>query len=387
MPSGDSKSEVSVNKRCIMYVQYLEYINFDSFDELTENVMNELGNEYQIASIVHDKDIDEVTGKIKDPHIHIVFYDKGRLSLRKLKEATRETKENYFEFMNRKDAAFMYLIHAAKRDKNNYQYDISDVTANFDYEDYLKRIRMPSKNKLTINSLLQDVLDSKIRYSDIQQDNDLSVMYAKHKSKIDNALNIASKRRAEQKKNIEVPVIWIYGKQSGIGKTTYANQKSKKLEKAYNYSTYVTSANNDPFQDYKGEEIVIIDDIKPNDIDFSDLLRLLDPYNATSVRSRYNNKYVSADVIFVTSMYNPEEFYLESNVDVANEPIDQLLRRISTVCHVVPTDDNNYLAEVGVYKMTRLDEPVVIDDNYSIVKAKNVVVKSNYALSEDKKKT
>lgn len=387
MPSGDSKSEVSVNKRCIMYVQYLEYINFDSFDELTENVMNELGNEYQIASIVHDKDIDEVTGKIKDPHIHIVFYDKGRLSLRKLKEATRETKENYFEFMNRKDAAFMYLIHAAKRDKNNYQYDISDVTANFDYEDYLKRIRMPSKNKLTINSLLQDVLDSKIRYSDIQQDNDLSVMYAKHKSKIDNALNIASKRRAEQKKDIEVPVIWIYGKQSGIGKTTYANQKSKKLEKAYNYSTYMTSANNDPFQDYKGEEIIIIDDIKPNDIDFSDLLRLLDPYNATSVRSRYNNKYVSADVIFVTSMYNPEEFYLESNVDLANEPIDQLLRRISTVCHVVPTDDNNYLAEVGVYKMTRLDEPVVIDDSYSIVKSKNVVVKSNYALSEDKKKT
>lgn len=387
MPSGDSKSEVSVNKRCIMYVQYLEYINFDSFDELTENVMNELGNEYQIASIVHDKDIDEVTGKIKDPHIHIVFYDKGRLSLRKLKEATRETKENYFEFMNRKDAAFMYLIHAAKRDRNNYQYDISDVTANFDYEDYLKRIRMPSKNKLTINSLLQDVLDSKIRYSDIQQDNDLSVMYAKHKSKIDNALNIASKRRAEQKKDIEVPVIWIYGKQSGIGKTTYANQKSKKLEKAYNYSTYMTSANNDPFQDYKGEEIIIIDDIKPNDIDFSDLLRLLDPYNATSVRSRYNNKYVSADVIFVTSMYNPEEFYLESNVDIANEPIDQLLRRISTVCHVVSTDDNNYLAEVGVYKMTRLDEPVVIDDNYSIVKAKNVIVKSNYALSEDKKKT
>lgn len=387
MLSEDINAEVSVNKRCIMYVQYLEYINFDSFDELIDNVMNELGNEYQIASIVHDKDIDEVTGKIKDPHIHIVFYDTGRLSLRKLKEATRETKENYFEFMKRKDAAFMYLIHAAKKDRNNYQYDISDVTANFDYEDYLKRIRMPSKNKLTINSLLQDVLDSKIRYSDIQQDNDLSVMYAKHKSKIDNALNIASKRRAEQKKNIEVPVIWIYGKQSGIGKTTYANQKSKKLEKAYNYSTYMTSANNDPFQDYKGEEIIIIDDIKPNDIDFSDLLRLLDPYNATSVRSRYSNKYVSADVIFVTSMYSPEEFYLESSINVSNEPIDQLLRRISTVCHVVPTDDNNYLAEVGVYKMTRLDEPVVIDDSYSIVKAKNVVVKSNYALSEDKKKT
>ena len=112
---------------------------------------------------------------------------------------------------------------------------------------------MPSKNKLTINGMLQDVLDSKIRYSDIQNDNDLSVMYAKHKSKIDNALNIASKRRAEQKKNVEVPVIWIYGKESGIGKTTYANQKSQKLEQAYNYSTYMTSANNDPFQDYKGE--------------------------------------------------------------------------------------------------------------------------------------
>lgn len=377
----------SVNKRCIMYVQYLEYINFDSFDELTENVMNELGNEYQIASIVHDKDIDEVTGKIKDPHIHIVFYDTGRLSLRKLKEATRETKENYFEFMERKDAAFMYLIHAAKKDRNNYQYDISDVTANFDYEDYLKRIRMPSKNKLTINSLLQDVLDSKIRYSDIQNDNDLSVMYAKHKSKIDNALNIASKRRAEQKKNVEVPVIWIYGKESGIGKTTYANQKSQKLEQAYNYSTYMTSANNDPFQDYKGEEIIIIDDIKPNDIDFSDLLRLLDPYNATSVRSRYSNKYVSADVIFVTSMYSPEEFYLESNIDLASEPIDQLLRRISTVCHVTPLSDDDYLAEVGVYKMTHLDEPVVVDDSYSVVKAKNVVIKSNYAPSKDKKKT
>ncbi|MCG2483645.1 hypothetical protein K4P02_11940, partial [Staphylococcus epidermidis] len=225
-----------------------------------------------------------------------------------------------------------------------------------------------------------------IKYSDIQNDNDLSLLYAKNKTKIDNALNIASKRRVEARKNMEIPVVWIYGDYSGVGKTAYAKQKAEELKIAYGYSSYMTSANNDPFQEYKGEEVVIIDDIKPNDIELSDLLRLLDPYNATSVRSRYSNKYVSADVIFVTSMYSPEQFFIESSIDFDKEPIDQLLRRISSVCYVKPVNDGEYLAEVNVFKMNKLDEPVVIEGKFDYIAGKKVEVKTRYQLRETKKK-
>ena len=380
MPKGKS-----VNRRCIMYCQQLAYLNYDSIEELIDNVDKELGNIYQYAWIVHESDIDEETGKLKAPHIHIVFYDENKLALFKLKDVLKDNEEQHYEFMRRKDAAFLYLIHGANADRNKYQYSIDDVKANFDYVEYINNMRS-SYQKVTLQSLLEDVLDSRIKFVDIQNDNELSIIYSKHKSKIDNALNIASKRRAELKKSTDVPVVWIYGKSSGIGKTLFATKQANKLEKAHSMSTYITSANNDPFQDYKGQEIIILDDIKPNDIEFSDLLRLLDPYNSTSVRARYSNKYISADVIFITTMYSPEEFFMESNIDHAKEPIDQLLRRIATVCYIEPTDDDSYLGEVSFYKMDKLDMPIYVDGKFDYVSGGTVKIKSNYGMTKIEKK-
>ena len=45
------------NRRSIMYVQYLEHIKFNSFDDLEENVFKVVGDKYQVASIIHDKDV------------------------------------------------------------------------------------------------------------------------------------------------------------------------------------------------------------------------------------------------------------------------------------------------------------------------------------------
>ena len=372
------------NRRCIMYVQYLEHIKFNSFDELERNVFNLVGDKYQIASIIHDKDISEETGELERPHIHMFFYCENKLAMSKLMQATSEDKTNQFEFFERKDAGFLYLIHAGRKDRHKYQYSIDEVTANFDYREYVENLK--ANYSISLDVMLEDILESRIKHSDIQSSNELSILYSKNKTKIDNALNIASKRRVEARKNMEIPVVWIYGDYSGVGKTAYAKQKAEELKNAYGYSNYMTSANNDPFQDYKGEEIVIIDDIKPNDIELSDLLRLLDPYNATSVRSRYSNKYVSADVIFVTSMYSPEQFFIESSIDLDKEPIDQLLRRISSVCYVKPLNDGEYLAEVSVFKMTKLNKPVMIEGKFDYIAGKKVEVKTRYQLEKTVKK-
>lgn len=380
MPKGKT-----VNRRCIMYVQQLAYLNFKSVEDLIETVDKELGNKYQYAWIVHDSDINEETGKLKAPHIHITFYDENKLALYKLKEVLRDADEQHYEFMRRKDAGFLYLTHTAKGDKDKHQYPIEDVKANFDYVEYINNLRSSYK-QMTLQSLLEDVLESRIKYVDIQNDNELAILYSKHKSKIDNALNIASKRRADLKKSTEVPVVWIYGKSSGIGKTLFATKQASKLEKLHSMSTYMTSANNDPFQDYKGQEIIILDDIKPNDIEFSDLLRLLDPYNSTSVRARYSNKYISADVIFITTMYSPEEFFMESNIDHEKEPIDQLLRRIATVCYIESTDDDSYLGEVSFYKMDKLDMPIYIDGKFDYISGGTVKIKRNYGMTKIEKK-
>jgi len=349
--------------RSVMYMQYLEYLNFDSVDELGERLEEYYpkGSNVQWGYIVHDKDI-KPDGSLKRPHIHVMIYNPDKFSLTKLKEVFNETKQQYFENFKNKLAGFMYLVHAGKKDSGKYQYDVTDVVTNFDYIGYMSQ-RHHIKSR--IDEILLSVSKGDITFQDIMNDEEMSMMYINHKNKFESALKLATERRKRiiEEKGINKTVVFVYSddKRSGTGKTFYAKHKANEYAKRTGKTIYETSSSNDPFQDYRDEEIVILDDIRPSDFEVNDMLKLLDNNQITSSRSRYSNKTILADLIIITSIYTPVEFF-ERMINVTDEPIDQFIRRITYAAKIVPKLEKSELkkVEVSVMRAERLDSPIEI---------------------------
>ena len=89
------------------------------------------------AFILHDKDICSDTGELKKAHVHwVARYDNPSiLSAVANKLGIAEHDIEYCKSWRR---SLRYLIHADSKDK--FQYDVTDVSANFDYSEYLKDV-------------------------------------------------------------------------------------------------------------------------------------------------------------------------------------------------------------------------------------------------------
>lgn len=121
---------------------------------------------------------------------------------------------------------------------------------------------------------------------------------------------------------------------SGTGKTTYAKQ----IAAENGYSVFISSGSNDILDDYKGEDCIILDDLRPSCIGLSDLLKMLDNNTSSSVKSRYRNKVLECKMIIITSVLPLEQFY-KGVFESENEPIEQFKRR----CKVHVTLTREYL--------------------------------------------
>ena len=144
----------------------------------------------------------------------------------------------------------------------------------------------------------------------------------------------------------QITVIWIYGA-AGTGKTHMARALAERENRPY----YVAGSSRDIFQDYAGEHIVILDELRPKVMAYQDLLRILDPFGAGSgvkAPARYVDKTLAADMIIITSPFSPYEFWQEqfstivrynfdarkmSLAEQGKDDFDQLERRIGvTIC-------------------------------------------------------
>lgn len=118
----------------------------------------------------------------------------------------------------------------------------------------------------------------------------------------------------EVKRDWKPSVYWFWGA-TGTGKTRQAYEMVP--------DAYTSMANVKWWDGYSGDANVIIDDLRPHDMPFNVLLRLLDRY-PYRVECKGGSREFLAKTIIVTSPMHPEKFSNE-------EDVKQLLRRIDEI--------------------------------------------------------
>ncbi|CAM4237535.1 Rep family protein [Abyssicoccus albus] len=351
---------MSNNRRAIMYVQQLEHMAYE-FDELYERLdSNFEDTNTEFAMIIHDKDLNEDGEEVK-PHVHVMLYNSNKFAISELRELFNEDSNNCFEYMKSKHAGFMYLIHAGKKDRDKYQYSPSSVKANFDYEQYIKN--KLAQVKYSLDDLLSGILKGSISMTDIYNSDEMMKVYLKNKKVIENAISIYREQKREDLKKKPIEVIFIHSQQTGIGKSYLSKNLGVEYLKKTNVSNdidnsiFITGANNDLFQDYMQEEVIIVDDFKPSNLDYYDLLRLLDPYTEFNYKSRYSNKLIKPYLIIMNSIYPIDRIYRELKSFPDDDEIDnitQLIRRFSLfidIDNAARVNDDEINVEVSFYRM------------------------------------
>lgn len=258
------------------------------------------------------------------------------------------------------DNGLSYLTHVKYPEK--YQYPPEQV-ASVRGMDYVRvyRERYPAwlkgrahikakRARLEFEAFREMVLQGEVTRDQIMLTDDLFDVYSRHQREIEDALSAYGQRRAYRAAaklrngDFRTQVVYIHG-DAGVGKTRFANGFIKQAityaqAQGERWQVYRAATAN-PLDDWQGEEIMMLDDLRASAMDANDWLLLLDPHNASPARARYKNKgEVAPRLIVITATIEPIEFFFyarqKGNVD---EALDQFIRRLQSVVKVYREDD------------------------------------------------
>lgn len=291
-------------------VQQLEYLTEDQIEKgLDHNAVKDY------AYILHDKD-ENKDGELKKPHWHICIRFKDSVPTESICNWFGIT-ENYInKIRGRFGDALAYLTHKNATEK--YQYLEESVKSNFDFkkEAEIKQGREADKaRKAELVDLITGGVIREYNYTEYITPQE----YDKFKKTIDNAFNYRRDKLEGSDRNMKC--IYVCG-DAGTGKTTWAKDFAQRNK----YSYYISSGSNDLLDNYKGQDCLILDDIRPNYIDVSDLLKLLDNHTNSTVKSRYKNKMLECKVVIITTSLTMEVFF-RNLIGDSRENLKQMRRR------------------------------------------------------------
>ena len=220
------------------------------------------------------------------------------------------------------DSAIAYLTHENRTDKTRYSRD--EIVANYDFNADIEKALNPIKDE-RLNAIITAINDEKMRrynYMDFVTAQE----YVKYKRQIEDAFAYVNDRNISKGMVKNMRVMYLYG-DSGTGKTTYARHFCED----HNLSYYVSSGSNDIVDGYGGQDVLIVDELRPSTMGLSDLLKLLDNNTTSTVKSRYYNKCIAyCKFIIITSVLDIDSFF-RNVFKEEKEPIVQLKRRCETL--------------------------------------------------------
>lgn len=319
-----------------------------------------------IALIIHYLDKNDLNELIFS-HIHLYGKYSDKRTLTRIAKALG-IKTQYIEFPKDKNRYFeenqlAYLTHAQQPDKYQYPTHEVETFGTFDYSNFIlinankfEKQSATVKRKRTDESLdliNQQILKGKLFLEDILADDDLFLLYSNHKLQFKQVFDSYAERLAF--KNLKdlttgkykLTVMYFQGK-SSLGKSYLARTIAQKVreyaeENKFKSRIYSASSSN-PFDDYYGEDIILLDDIRPDSLRKADWLKLLDPINTSRMSARFTNKQVVPRLILITNTQLPEQFF---NI-FKDEALDQYIRRIN-FCTILSEKQQGKGYEGGVY--------------------------------------
>ncbi|MCT0042178.1 replication initiation protein [Weissella confusa] len=320
-------AKAKTESRNFMVVQQLAHLPFDVATIPT--LMARL-NAKNFAFIIHDQDINE-DGSPVEPHVHIAIQFSNARHVSAVAKDLGIQPQYVQIWDSRINNAWSYLVHETAYATEKKLYSPSDVVASFDYVTKLNGIRNGS-NGNEFQEALRDFADGAITKSELQKRVDV-ITYAKNKKLIEDVHHTLMERKhIEWLENHDpsqpIKFYWLYGK-AGAGKSLMADALTNGLDVAK------LGASNDYFQDYLGETIIVLNELRPNDIPWPDLLRLTDPWQfEKSASRRYRNVPVNMEMLIITTPYNPYDFYNRTKIaDRGVDTVQQLLRRIDKLVY------------------------------------------------------
>lgn len=268
------------------------------------------------------------------------------------------------------DNMLAYLVHA--KDSNKAQYKVADVYSTGMSKDgeplfrpyaeiYAERkeawekgraVKKMASAREDIDHLEELILTGKVTKSQVVLTDEYYDVYSRNARRCEDAFRVYGERRAYktlqalQDGEFKLTVIYIMG-EPGAGKTRVAKEFVRRLIEwsagamPEPFRCCQTAATN-PMDEYNGEEILFMDDIRGSALSASDWLKLLDPYNASPSSARYKNKQPACRAVVITSTKEPVEFFYyckQLGGGDRSEALDQFMRRIQCLTKVFRADD------------------------------------------------
>lgn len=326
----------------------------EAFDRILDQLKKQKYLKYY-AAIMHNQDINE-NGEPVQPHVHIVIQLGYPCSYEGVAKGLKMPAQTICKIHGTKlrggkkspdiGQALLYLTHKNAPEKHQYPDDSVIASEDWDW----KAVRAKAEWVTEAENLAKII--ELIENGTITRANWLKFIsieaYSKYKSTISNALEYAEMQQAgEHHRNMQC--IYIYGGK-GSGKTTLAKQFCENQGLSY----FISGGSNDPFEGYSSQEVVILDDARPDAFAPEEWLKILDNNTNSSIKSRYHNKNINCKYIILTSTVSLMHFF---DIYPQEDPY-QLFRRIKTYVYVKKEciDYYTYRQDYGTYAWCRSTE-------------------------------
>ena len=378
--------------------QELDYIRNKDIKGICDTIGSKLWNagiqSVELYGVVHDADVRKVWDDTECTYVvepkldHVHVY--GRCDPEHCGTITQiaaavGVEPQYVEKAGRGSYAWdnmlAYLVHA--KDPGKYQYDPKKVynggTASKSYiEIYNTRKadweagrakKKVAQAKIDVDMLEEQILTGEITRNQVLLTDELYAIYARNKRRCDDAFATYADRktaltvRAMEAGEFKISVLYVTGS-SHAGKSMFTDrlvkmiQQGAKRDFGSDWDVCRCAASN-PLDEYMGQEILVMDDLRGAALSASDWLKLLDPDRINMGSARYRNRQIACRVIVINSEKDPLTFfyYLKNMGGDRSEAMDQFVRRIMacvTVYRVPDSDERrisvSHTAETDEYQ-------------------------------------